>query len=192
MLVMELLRDWADKSKNSALNPRDFYDELSLKSDYRYSLSFLLISSILGGGSLAGIIALIGNLNSLVAAVANSITAGLLFGFLAALFFLAETLMTHVCLRFLGATKDLKTTFEVMTYPSLIVMVLWWVPGLNILMGIYYLYVSTIGLAKIQGISSARALISLLLGNVLSWIPIIVLLLLLAGFVGGLGALLGL
>lgn len=189
---MELLRDWADKSKKSALNPREFYDELSLKSDYRYSLSFLLISSVLGGGSLVGLIALIGNMNSLVSAVANSITAVLLFGFLVALFFLAEALMTHVCLRLLGATKDLKTTFEVMTYPSLIIMIFWWVPGLNLLMGIYYLYVSTIGLAKIQDISSARALISLMLGNVLAWIPIIILLLLLAGFVGGLGALLGL
>ncbi len=169
---MNWLKEWAEQAKEVLLSPSDFYDDLDRRKNYKYPIKFAVTSGIVSAIlifivqeiqllAVAGfeVPAQMTGLRGLVLLLAAGVfggTAGLLInsGFI------------HIFSVLFGFKGYQKTT-EAVSYPTAINALLSWIPLVNIFAFFYILYAEVRGMEKIHGMSTGKALASVILGMIL-------------------------
>ena len=187
---MSILKQWIKKSKASIFDPKGFYGDMKSSSSYKVPLNFVGTSAAIISLFLA-VLSFFLNLSSIKSGLSSFVAVFFFMFSLSLIGFLTEAFTTHIFTKLLGGKKTFETSLEVLSYPSVLVIIFGLIPGLNILTGLYYIYVSSIGLASLQEISHGKAVAAILLGGIFSWIPIIILLIIMGGAIGGIAVLLG-
>ncbi|MFB6076149.1 MAG: YIP1 family protein [Candidatus Aenigmatarchaeota archaeon] len=168
---------WIEAVKSIIVNPKDFFSNMSTDGGYEKpivfaAINFVIVSLITGilyfsylstfgglflNGPMPGFIPNIGLVGIL--AIPFMIVLSLVGGIIS-LFVVAA--ISHVLLIIVGGKGSYEGTFRIVAYTTAFVLISW-IPVLNILIGIYALYVVLIGYSKIHEISKGRALLGLLI-----------------------------
>jgi hypothetical protein len=87
---------------------------------------------------------------------------------------------THIWVHILGGQQTIKTTIIAITYSATPFILLAWAGPVSIIGGVYSLFLSFFGIRELHGMSSGKAVTTL----ILSWISLIILLIILAVIIG--------
>lgn len=182
---MDFVSQWKGINGYMIRDPGLFFNEYDERHGVGYPLAFMLLSFVVVMLPLA-----------LLSTVANISTPGeaaiglavfLLLGVLFWVLALVEALIAHGIASLLGA-DGVATTLEAYAFPTIVRYGLWWVPVVNIVLGIYGLYLQIKGIAKFHDISTGRAAVAAVVALFLASPSIIVLVAILAAFVLDLGS----
>jgi hypothetical protein len=153
-------------------SPTEFFSRLDTAGDLSKSYVFALLNAlILGAGLFLGLS--LGWINKWKgpAIPTSSLPALMLFLLLWGIMFSAtifiQTAILNICAKLLLGKGKYNDTFKVLAY-TWSVNVFGWIPGFNIIAGIYGLYITIIGLKKVHSFSTGKAILTILLPGILA------------------------
>lgn len=179
---MQLVHVWGGAAKRLVTGPDDFYDRLSGQDAYGIPLGFAAISSLLLGLQFA-VLSFLLNLSTPTQAVGGGLLLLVAFFVLSYVGYLVESLTAHLVL-YLAGVRGLSRTMEAFAYPTAIRTTLALVPLVNLVAGAYGIYLQYLGVKSLHDVSSGKAVATVLLAIVLSWLPFVVVLVLFAAVIG--------
>ncbi|WP_338728223.1 hypothetical protein [Haladaptatus sp. DJG-WS-42] len=154
-------------------SPETFYANLEPGASYRFPLIYAAASAVLGGIVLGGM-SLVFEVTVLTDTLRSLSTRIFVFGLLGYLLFLGHTLGTHVVAVVFGAHGFHKTV-EAMAYPTILILTCGWIPGINLIVGLYGLSLQVTGLSRLHKLNRFLAGTSVVLGGVFGLIFVFVL-----------------
>ena len=182
---MGVISQWKGVSGYMLDDPNVLFAEYDETHGVGYPLTFLLLTYAVAMFPLVALSFLLNVSTPVDALLSAALIAGL--GLLLWFATVVEALISHVIASLLGARGGVSTTLEAYAFPSIVRYGLWWVPIVNIGLGLYGLYLQIKGIAAFHDISTGRAALAALAGIVL-YVPVVVLTLaVLVAFVSDLG-----
>ncbi|ARS89497.1 YIP1 family protein [Natrarchaeobaculum aegyptiacum] len=154
---MEFAKQWKGVNGYMIRDPDLFFDQYRERHGVGYPLAFMLVSfvvvvlPVMAIGTILNITSPMGALSVVVLSLG-----------LALLFWLTtviESLLAHAIASLFG-TDRVVLTLEAYAFPTLIRYGLWWVPLVNIALGLYGLYLQIKGLAAFHSLSTGQAAIA--------------------------------
>lgn len=148
------------KIKQIHLTPTDFYEDLDSEGFSTASKFVGLIGLLLG--SLMTIFAVVGSLNTEyslagVLGISLFLLAFLPIALLANAFF--QACLVHIAVYIFGK-RGFDTTYNAVAYPISAVLLWGWIPVLNIVAGLYSIYLQAKGVEILHEMTFGRALIT--------------------------------
>lgn len=152
------MQEWFDTSKQIVFDPKTFFDGTETHEDYRYAIKFAITSGVifsvlsalvsLGQSVPTGVMLSEKMMALALGPVLSPIFAviGLLFG----------TAVFHALI-YLAGGRGAHKTADVVAYTSAVQTFFGWIPIVNILAGIYGLYVYIVGFREVHELSTLRA-----------------------------------
>ncbi len=181
---MEFVSQWKGVNGYMIRDPGLFFSEYDEHHGVGYPLAFMLLSFVVVMLPLA-LLSTIGNITT-PGEAAIGLVGFLLLGLVFWVLALVEALIAHGIASLLGA-DGVATTLEAYAFPTIVRYGLWWVPVVNIALGIYGLYLQVKGIAEFHDISTGRAAVAAVVALFVSVPSIIFLVAILAAFVLDLG-----
>lgn len=169
---MNFLEEWFEDAKGVVFSPSSFYRDAERHTDFGEPVKFAIVSLAIYG-LLSGILsfalarvapnllpgAVSGSIVGLLGTVLGQVLGGLLGLFIGAA-------LIHIFVYLFGG-RGYQTTFDVMAYATAVSAFFGWIPGVNILAGLYGVYVQARGLENFHEMSFGKAVASILLPAVI-------------------------
>lgn len=165
---MNALRTWYGTAKLVVRSPNRFFRVMPPERNLSPLIRFATISLVIAG-ILSGIVTLLwsgaaGRLTtSVLLTPLKDAVIGVLGGTLGILFFSG---LVHAVVYLLGGRNYLKT-LHVTAHATAVLTFFGWIPFLNVLAGLYALYVETVGIKYMHELSTLRAVLTVLIPVVL-------------------------
>lgn len=160
---MNFLEEWFEQAREVVFSPTEFYREAERHEGFRYPLKFAALSLFISG-LLSGLVAVV--TGSLVPALSGS-PLGIVFSALGAVvggiigLFVGAALI-HIFVYLFGG-RGYQGTFEALSYATAVSAFFGWIPFINILAGLYTIYVQARGIENFHEMSFGKALAAVLL-----------------------------
>ena len=177
---MGFLRQWTGVSKYMVTSPSTFFEHYDESHGVGYPLSYLLLTVAI----VLAPVFLVGAIFNITDPTQLGALALLMGVFTLYLWFVTvvEAAVAHVVLYLFGA-RGLADTFEAYAFPAIVRYGLWWFPVVNLVLGLYGLYLQIRGLAAFHDVPAWKAAVAAIVG-VLLYLPVtIVVVALVASFV---------
>lgn len=174
---MSLLNQWTGVTKYMLRDVDTFVDNYDEDHGIGYPIKFLAVT-VFVMALVATLLMVLANLSS-PADLRAAAMLGVLFlivGFVAAI---VEALLVHGIVSLLGGPNGSTTTFEAYAFPSAVRYGLSFVPLLNVILGLYGLYLQIKTLSSFQEISEGKAGVALIVAALIT-VPVTVAVLVLA------------
>jgi len=183
---MKFTKQWTGVNRYMLRDPGTFFAEYDETHGIGYPIAFMLTSYFAVVVPLGLLIAVVNITNPTEIAAAVGITLG--FGILFWVTGIVEALVAHG-LAYLFGARGLTKTLEAYAFPVVVRYCLWWIPLVNLGLGLYGLYLQIKGLAAFHDLSTGKAATVALLASVLYLLPVfVVLAAVIAAFVLDLGS----
>ena len=169
---MSLLEQWVGVSKYMVTDPDAFVEQYNENHGIGYPLKFLAVTILVALLPLAAL-SLLANVSAPVEAIQG---AAIIVGVLGAIMLIAgvaEVLLAHLVVKLLGAQNGVTTTFEAYAFPAVVRIGLFWIPLVNLLMGLYGLYLQIKTLSSFQDVSPGRSAVAMIVAAMLA-VPILI------------------
>ncbi|MFB6161146.1 MAG: YIP1 family protein [Haloferacaceae archaeon] len=164
---MSYARRWSMLTKHLLFKPGFFFENFNVRESYGFPIAYATVSAFVGVGVLAAL-SFVLNLADPANALVGSAVLLALFVPLTILSFGVRVLVAHAIVYAFGE-RGLQRTLEAFAYPTVVTMTTAYVPLLNLVGGLYGLYLQTKGVARFHGLSDGKALVAVLLSGVLSF-----------------------
>ncbi len=182
---MGFVTQWKGINGYMLRDPGTFFAEYDESHGIGYSIAFMLLSFVVVMLPLA-LLSTVANIST-PGEAAIGLAAFLLLGVLFWVLALVEALIAHGIASLLGA-DGVATTLEAYAFPTIVRYGLWWIPVVNIGLGIYGLYLQITGIAEFHDISTGRAAVAAVVALFVSVPSITILVAILAAFALDLGS----
>jgi hypothetical protein len=166
-----MFKQYFETGKNIIMKPVDFFKTMPVTGGYKDPLIFALITSVIMGLGLTIITLGVGFLAIIFAPIAVAISV-----FLAALLLL-------VCAKMVGGTGTYEATMRVASYAN-IVNVIGWIPIVSIIGSIYGLVLTVLGMREIHKLTTAKAVIAVLIAIAIVFVIVVLLAIIGIGITG--------
>jgi hypothetical protein len=166
-----MFKQYFETGKNIIMKPADFFKSMPVTGGYKDPLIFALITSVIMGLGLTIITLGVGFLAIIFAPIAVAVSV-----FLAALLLL-------VCAKMVGGTGSYEATMRVASYAN-IVNVIGWIPIVSIIGSIYGLVLTVIGMKEIHKLTTAKAVIAVLIAIAIVFVIVVLLAIIGIGITG--------
>lgn len=160
--MADFFKQYYEKAVQIILKPVDFFKNMPTTGGYKDPLIFALITAVIMGIGLTIVTLGVGFLAIIFAPVAVTISV-----FLAALLLL-------VCAKIVGGTGTYEATMRVVCYSN-IVNIIGWIPIISILGSIYGLVLTVLGVREIHKLTTAKAIIAVLIAIAIIFIIVVLL-----------------
>jgi hypothetical protein len=185
---MSHVRRWSVLTRHLVFDPGFFFENFNVRESYGFPVAYATVSALVGAGVLAVLSFLLTLAEPVDALVGSAALLAVLVP-LTLLSFAVRVLVAHAIVYAFGG-RGVPRTLEAFAYPTVVTMTTAYIPLVNLLGGLYGLYLQTKGTAQFHGLSTGKALVAVLLSGVLSFVLTVAILFFL--FVTFLAALLGL
>jgi hypothetical protein len=166
-----MFKQYFETGKNIIMKPVDFFKSMPVTGGYKDPLIFALITSVIMGLGLTIITLGVGFLAIIFAPIAVAVSV-----FLAALLLL-------VCAKMVGGTGSYEATMRVASYAN-IVNIIGWIPIVSIIGSIYGLILTVIGMKEIHKLTTAKAVIAVLIAIAIVFVIVVLLAIIGIGITG--------
>lgn len=170
---MGFAKQWRAVNGYMVRDPGTFFAKYDEVHGVGYPIAFMLVSYFAVMVPLGVLFAVANITNPSEVAIGLGVTLG--FGLLFWITGLVEALLAHG-LAYLFGARGLSRTLEAYAFPVVVRYCLWWIPLVNLALGLYGLYLQIKGLAAFHDLSTAKAAIVVILASVLYLIPVFVVL----------------
>jgi len=167
----QLFKQYFETGKNIIMKPADFFKTMPVTGGYKDPLIFALITSVVMGLGLTIITLGVGFLAIIFAPIAVAVSV-----FLAALLLL-------VCAKMVGGTGTYEATMRVASYVN-VVNLIGWIPIVSIIGSIYGLVLTVIGMKEIHKLTTAKAVIAVLIAIAIVFVIVVLLAIIGIGITG--------
>lgn len=178
---MNVVRNWFSTGRSVVTDPDGFYASATRTGRRRDALGYAAISSLVTSGTL-GLLSVALNVSTPVEALAGGALLVVFFGGALLLSYVLQAAIAHGIVSVLGGS-DLSLTMEAFAYPT-VLYPLSFVPLLNLLVGVYAVYLQSKGLASVHGFSTGKGAAIAIAAALLSWVPVVVGVVLFAAVLG--------
>ena len=169
--MANFLQEYYETGKSVILKPADYFKTMPTTGGYKDPLIFALITSVIMGIGLTIITLGVGFLAIIFAPIAVTISV-----FLAALLLL-------VCAKMVGGTGTYEATMRVAAYSN-VVNIIGWIPIVSILGSIYGLVLTVLGMKEIHKLTTAKAIIAVLIAIAVVFVIVVLLAIIGIGITG--------
>jgi hypothetical protein len=166
-----MFKQYFETGKNIIMKPVDFFKTMPVTGGYKDPLIFALITSVIMGLGLTIITLGVGFLAIIFAPIAVAISV-----FLAALLLL-------MCAKMVGGTGTYEATMRVASYAN-IVNIIGWIPIVSIIGSIYGLVLMVLGMREIHKLTTAKAIIAVLIAIAIVFVIVVLLAIIGIGITG--------
>jgi len=172
---MGFAKQWKGINGSMIRDPTGFLESYRERHGVGYPLAFMLVSVVVSMLPIIGITTALNITDPGIAVLA----IGLVFGFaiVAWIASVLEALCAHAIASLFGG-DGIVLTLEAYAFPLLVRYGLWWIPIVNIALGLYGLYLQIKGLATFHDLETGQAAIAAIVATVLVaiiFIPLIIL-----------------
>jgi hypothetical protein len=185
---MSYVRRWSMLTRHLVFQPTFFFENFNVRESYGFPAAYVTVSALIGAGVVA-LLSFLLNLSQPMDALVGSAVVLALFVPVTLLSFGVRVLVAHGVVYAFGG-RGLSRTLEAFAYPTVVTMTTAYIPLVNLVAGLYGLYLQTKCLGGFHDLSDGKALVAVLVSGVLSFVLTIAILF--ALFVTFLAALLGL
>lgn len=182
---MKLAKQWKGVTGYMIKDPDAFFSNYAESHGVGYPLAYMLLTCMVAMVPL-GLLWVGGNLTTPDEALLGAgiaVVLGLMFWIQA----VVEALVAHGVLYLFGA-RGVATTMEAYAFPLVVRFGLWWLPIVNLALGIYGLYLQIKGLSSFHDVSGGKAAVAVILGLVLYLPTVVILAAVIGTFVLDMGA----
>ncbi|MBZ6494385.1 YIP1 family protein [Natrinema longum] len=182
---MNLLQQWKGVSGYMINDPGTFFSQYNEKHGVGYPLQFLLVTSLVSM-LIPAVLSILLNVSSpATAALGGLIILGL--GLVTWLGAVIEALLVHLVAMAFGK-RGVATTLEAYAFPAIVRHGLWWIPIVNLALGLYGWYLQIKALAAFHDLSTGKAVVAAVIGALLYVPALVVVAAVIATFVLELGS----
>ncbi|SDC78520.1 YIP1 family protein [Natrinema hispanicum] len=170
---MGFAKQWKGVNGYMLRDPGTFFAEYDETHGIGYPVAFMLVSYFAVVVPLGLLMVVVNITDPIQIAAAVGVTLG--FGIVFWVTGIVEALVAHG-LAYLFGARGLTETLEAYAFPVVVRYCLWWIPLVNLGLGLYGLYLQIKGLAAFHDLSTGKAAIVALLASVLYLLPVFVVL----------------
>ncbi|ELY90704.1 YIP1 family protein [Natrinema altunense] len=156
---MSLLKEWKGVNGYMIKDPGTFFSAYNETHGIAYPIAFMLLSYLAVMLPFGVLVAVLNIASPTEAAIGLVLFLGL--GIVYWIQGLIEALLAHGCAYLFGA-RGVSKTLEAYAFPTVVRYCLWWVPLVNLALGLYGLYLQIKALSAFHDISTGKAAIAAL------------------------------
>ncbi|WP_226481202.1 YIP1 family protein [Natrinema amylolyticum] len=168
---MSLLNQWKEVNGYMIKDPGTFFSAYDETHGIGYPIAFMLLSYLAVMLPVAVLSAALNITSPSNAAIGLGLFLGL--GVVYWILGLIEALLAHGIAYLFGA-RGVSKTLEAYAFPTVVRYCLWWIPLVNLAVGLYGLYLQIKGLSSFHDISTGKAAIAAILAPIVFLIPVTV------------------